>query len=158
MSGHGGYRSVYIPDDEDASVKEYIRMRDDHKADLTRLKQRIGAYCLHNGHSYDGTKWTLKHLRWLRTIELPSLLRETLDEYMASYDSLTARIDRLDARIEELADVAKYREKVKRLTCFLGINTLCVVIDRKDRRFHPVCQGQYLWFLSRPGTWRRFQW
>ena len=125
--GHGGYHSVYIPDDEDAAVKEYIRMRDDHKADLTKVKQRIGAYCLHNGHYYEDTKWTLKHLRWLRTIELPGLLRETLDEYLASYDTLVAKIERLDARIDELASLAKYQEHVRKLTCFLGIKVHCAL-------------------------------
>ena len=133
--GHGGYHSVYIPDDEDAAVKEYIRMRDDHKADLTRIKQRIGAYCLHNGYYYEGTKWTLKHLRWLRTLALSDLLRETLDEYLASYDTLVAKIERLDTRIDELASVSKYQEKVKRLSCFLGIKThsaLSLVVETGD--------------------------
>lgn len=110
-------------------------MRDDHKADLTKIKQRIGAFCLHNGRYYDGTKWTLKHLRWLRTVEFPSLLRETLDEYMASYDTLVAKIERLDARIDELASVSKYQEKAKRLSCFLGIKThsaLSLVVETGD--------------------------
>jgi len=28
---YGGYHAVYIPTEEDDSVKEYLRMRDDHK-------------------------------------------------------------------------------------------------------------------------------
>ena len=46
---------------------------------------------------------------------------------MASYDTLAARIERLDARIDELAGMAKYKEKVKKLTCFLGIKTHCAL-------------------------------
>jgi transposase len=133
--GHGGYHSVYIPDEEDASVKEYIRMRDDHKSDLTKLKQRIDAFCLHNGRYYEKQNWTLQHMKWLRTVSLPPLVREALDEYLASFDNLTAKIERLDNRIEELAGLTKYREKVKRLICLLGVKThtaLSLIVETGD--------------------------
>ena len=35
----GGYHSVYIPTGEDDAVKEYLRMRDDHKLAQKRIKQ-----------------------------------------------------------------------------------------------------------------------
>ena len=35
------YKSVYVPDEEDDAVKEYIRMRDDVKAHLKETKQQI---------------------------------------------------------------------------------------------------------------------
>ncbi len=133
--GHGGYHAVYIPDEEDAAVKDYIRMRDDHKSDLAKVKQRIDGFCLHNGRCYEKTKWTMLHVRWLRTVSLSPLLRETLDEYLASYDNLCATINRLDSRIEELAEQAKYQEKVKKLKCFLGIKThtaLSLVVETGD--------------------------
>ena len=41
----------------------------------------------------------------------------------ASYDYLTAKLERIDKRIEELADDEAYRENVSRLKCFLGIKT-----------------------------------
>ena len=133
--GHGGYHAVHVPDEDDAAVKDFIRMRDDHKDDLKKLKQRIGAFCLHNGHFYADNKWTIKHVKWLRTLELSSLLRETLNQYMASYDILVDTIERLDARIEELAMQAKYHEKVKKLSCFLGIKThaaLSLIVETGD--------------------------
>ena len=80
------YHAVYIPTQEDASVKEYLRMRDDHKEALKKIKQPINVLCLRHGHHYEGTTWTIKHVTWLRKLELPSLYRETLDEYMASFD------------------------------------------------------------------------
>ena len=36
---YGGYHAVYIPTEEDDSVKEYLRMRDDHKLALKKIKQ-----------------------------------------------------------------------------------------------------------------------
>ena len=132
---YGGYHAVYIPTEEDDSVKEYLRMRDDHKDALKKIKQQINALCLRHGYHYDGTKWTIKHVTWLRTLELSPLYRETLNEYMASYDEQTAKIERFDKRIEEIAEQERYLEKVKRLGCFLGIKThtaLSLVVETGD--------------------------
>ena len=120
---YGGYHAVYIPTEEDAAVKEYLRMRDDHKLALKKVKQQINAFCLRHGYHYEGTKWTLAHLKWLKKLELKGLYRETLEEYMASYEEQTAKIERFDRRIEEIAAQERYQEKVKRLGCFLGIKT-----------------------------------
>ena len=43
---YGGYHPVYIPTGEDDAVKEYLRMRDDHKLALKKLKQQINAFVL----------------------------------------------------------------------------------------------------------------
>ena len=132
---YGGYHAVYIPTQEDDSVKEYLRMRDDHKLALKKIKQQINAFCLRHGYHYDGTKWTIKHLKWIKSLEVGALYRETLDEYMASYEEQEAKIERYDKRIEEIAGEEKYQEKVKRLGCFLGIKThtaLSLLVETGD--------------------------
>ena len=132
---YGGYHAVYIPTQEDNSVKEYLRMRNDHKLALKKIKQQINAFCLRHGYHYDGTKWTIKHLKWIRTLDVSALYRETLDEYMASYEEQEAKIERFDKRIEEIAGQEKYQEKVKRLGCFLGIKThtaLSLLVETGD--------------------------
>lgn len=132
---YGGYRPVYIPTEEDDSVKEYLRMRDDHKITLKKIKQQINAFCLRHGCHYDGTRWSLRHMRWLRKLELSPLHRETLEEYLASYDEQTAKIERFDRRIEELAAQKSYKEKAKKLGCFLGIKThtaLSLIVETGD--------------------------
>lgn len=136
---YGGYHAVYVPTEEDDSVKEYIRMRDDHKTALKKIKQQINAFCLRHGHHYTQSKWTLAHWRWLKKLELSGLYREVLNEYMTTYEEQTAKIDRLDQRIEELAAQEKYAEKVKKLGCFLGIQThtaLSLIVETGDfKRF-----------------------
>lgn len=136
---YGGYHAVYIPTEEDDSVKEYLRMRDDHKLALKSVKQQINAFCLRHGYKYEGTKWTIAHLKWLRKLDVRGLNRETLDEYMATYEENEAKIERYDKRIEEIAEQENYREKVKKLECFLGIKThtaLSLIVETGDyRRF-----------------------
>ena len=136
---YGGYHAVYIPTEGDDSVKEYLRMRDDHKLALKKIKQQVNAFCLRHGFQYNGTKWTIKHLKWLRSLEPGGLYRETLDEYMVSYEEQEAKIERFDRRIEEIAGQEEYQEKVKRLGGFLDIKThtaLSLVVETGDfKRF-----------------------
>ena len=76
------YKAVYIPDDKDEDVRDFIRMRDDHKTALKQIKQQLNAFCLRHGHHYDKAKWTGLHLNWLRTfdmvISIPSRLASKL--------------------------------------------------------------------------------
>lgn len=131
------YNQVYVPSDEDNAVKEYIRMRDDQNLALKKIKQQILAFVLRQGKRYDGGKhhWTAAHLDWLRTLELGELSRETLNEYLVTYTYLTDKIERLDARIQELASGARYADKVGKLSCFIGVKThtaLSIVVEVGD--------------------------
>ena len=132
---YGGYHPVYIPTEQDDSVKEYLRMRDDHKKALKKIKQQIGMFCIRHGYYYEGSKWTIAHLKWLKKLVLTPMYQETLDEYLASYEEQTAKIERFDARIEEIAAQAEYVEKVQKLGCFLGIKThtaLSLIVETGD--------------------------
>jgi transposase len=136
---YGGYHPVYIPASEDDAVKEYVRMRDDHKLMLKKLKQQINAFVLRHGHQYIGAKWTARHVTWLRNLKLDPLYRETLDEYLASYGEQEAKIERYDKRIEEIAAEERYQENAKKLGCLLGIRThtaLSLIVETGDfKRF-----------------------
>ena len=135
------YSAVYVPDGEDNAVKEYLRMRDDQKHALKKIKQQITAFVLRLGKQYTGSKslWTENHLKWLRGLDLTLLEKETLQEYLITYDYLTDKLERLDARIEELARNERYGERVRRLGCFIGIKphtALSLLVEVGDfRRF-----------------------
>ena len=119
---YGGYHPVYIPTGKDDSVKEYLRMRDDHKIALKKLKQQINAFVLRHGYQYVGTKWTIRHITWLKKLQLDPIYRETLNE-------------RFDKRIEEIASEACYKDNVKKLGCLLGMRThtaLSLIVETGD--------------------------
>lgn len=147
---YGGYHAVYIPTEKDDSVKEYLRMRDDHKLALKKIKQQINAFCLRHGYHYPKTKWTQAHWKWLKDLEICELYRETLNEYMCSYEEQEAKIERFDKRIEEIAEQECYNEKVKKLSCFLGIKThtaLSLIVETGD--FERFAKGNtYAAFLG----------
>lgn len=122
---YGTYKRVYVPDDEDNAVKEYIRMRDDVKQHLKSTKQQIIAFTTRLGCQFDGKSyWTQKHLKWLRGLSFSNpILKEVLSEYLAVYDDLTAKLAHYDRRIEEFSHSERYEENVVKLQCFPGIAT-----------------------------------
>lgn len=131
------YSPVHIPTEQDEQVKEYLRMRNDHKTALKKVKQQILSFCLRHSYIYDGTKknWTRAHIQWLRELRPDGLYREILEEYLATFNLLTDKLDRLDKRIEELASGEVYQKKVKKLACFKGIKThtaLSVIVETGD--------------------------
>lgn len=131
------YSEVYVPDEEDNAIKEYIRMRDDQKLMLKKIKQQILALVLRCGKRYEGGKsyWTIAHIKWLRSLDLKGLNKETLAEYLVTYDYLEEKLERLDKRIEELASGDKYKETVKHMECFIGVKThtaLSMIVEIGD--------------------------
>ena len=122
---HNSCSYVHVPDRDDEQIKDYIRMRDDHKSALTKVKQQIIAFCTRHGHKYPGkSNWTTRHIKWLYDLKLDPLDTEILNEYMTTYEYQVNRIDQFNDRIEELASMDAYNEKVNRLRCFLGIETV----------------------------------
>lgn len=134
------YSPVHIPTAQDEQVKEYIRMRSDHKLALKKIKQQISSFCLRHNLRYDGrSSWTAAHLRWLKALKPEGLYEEILKEYLLTLENLTDKIERLDRRIEELSSDRKYQEDVKKLSCFLGVQTqtaLSTIVEVGDfKRF-----------------------
>ncbi len=122
----GTYSEVYVPTAEDESVKEYIRMRNDHKKALKVAKQQILAFLLRHGYRYEAGKkyWTQIHENWLKSLDMGGTLQEILAEYLVTYEYLRDKVERMDERIEELASGERYQEDVKKLTCLIGVRTL----------------------------------
>ena len=137
---HHDYSPVHVPTAKDEETKEYLRMRDDHKLALKKVKQQILSFCLRHSLVYQGgNHWTRAHLKWLRELKLEGLYQEILEEYLLTYSTLEDKLERLDKRIEELAAGENYAERVHKLSCFLGIKTqsaLSIITETGDfKRF-----------------------
>ena len=142
---HHDYSPVHIPTKQDEQTKDYLRMRDDHRLALKRVKQQILSFCLRHNYRFNGTNnhWTQAHLAWLRSLKPDGLYEETLKEYLLTYDTLSDKLDRLDKRIEELAAGEAYRENVRKLSCFIGVKTitaLAVLTEVGDFQRFPTAQ------------------
>ena len=134
------YSPLHVPNASDEEVKEFLRMRDDHKLALKKVKQQILAFCLRHNYRFDGNShWTAAHINWLKSLTPEALYKEILDEYLLTYTILSDKLERLDKRIEELAAKDEYKEAVRKLCCFIGVKThtaLSVIVEVGDfKRF-----------------------
>ncbi|MDO5123007.1 MAG: IS110 family transposase [Erysipelotrichaceae bacterium] len=131
------YSEVYMPDEEDEAVRDYIRMREDHRKQLRVIKQQISALTNRHGFKFTEGKnyWTQKHLKWLKGLPIEGIGKETIDSYLLSYETVSDRIAQMDKKIEEIAEQDRYREAVHRLICFKGVKTLtalAVIVEIGD--------------------------
>ncbi|WP_155287399.1 IS110 family transposase [Lacticaseibacillus zhaodongensis] len=122
------YAEVYVPDNQDIEVKEYIRMRNDFCSALKRVKQQLSSLLLRQGFHYvEGSAWTEKHLKWIKGLKVSPLLRTTIDEYVAQLEEFAEKIKRFDQELDEIAHNDRYAEKVGELQCFKGIATTAAI-------------------------------
>ena len=140
------YSPVHVPTTEDDAVKEYIRMRDDIKADLKRIKQQIIAFCTRHGFIYEGKSyWTQIHIKWLESLVFENeIYKETLQEYLILYYTLDEKIAVYDKRIEDISNLERYQDNVRKLSCFRGIAThtaMSLIVEVGD--FHRFRTAQH---------------
>lgn len=121
----GTYKEVQMITGRDEEIKEYIRMLDDHKSALKKIKQQINAFVLRHGKSYGKeSKWTQAHIKWLNELELKPNFKIILDEYLLTHNQLQEKIDKFSKEIENYSQEKKYKEKADKLKCFIGIKTI----------------------------------
>lgn len=141
---------VRVPESGDMEIRDYIRMRDDHKLALKKVKQQILSFCMSHGYRCESRNWTIVHIQWLRTFKCTCIHREIINEYLLTFDYLTDKLERLESRIQELSEGDKYKEDVHNLSCLLGIKTigaLSVLVETGDFSRFPSAQ-KYASFLG----------
>ena len=131
-----GYKPVHIPTLQDEQIKNLLRMIDDHKVMLKKVKQQILSFCLKNGYEYSGKgHWNNAHLKWLKELQPSGLDEFTLTSYLTTYYTICGYIDSFINKIEELAKLPDYKESVEKLSCFLGIKTytaMSIIVEVSD--------------------------
>jgi len=126
----GELTPITVPDEAAEAARDLVRCREDVREDLLRWRHRLVKFLARHGHVYrDGRHWTQRHWTGLRgqRFALPALQR-TYAEYRFTVEQLLARVAELDREIATLAETAPYRERVGRLRCFRGIDTLAAMI------------------------------
>lgn len=122
----GQLTGIYIPTEQDESVRDYLRMYEALRGDLRICKQRILQFLLRRSIRYQGGgPWTVKHRHWLSTLEFGQPRdRQTLDMYLSQMQELEAKCSEAAAEVETIAAQDCYSQQTKKLTAFKGIKTL----------------------------------
>jgi transposase len=124
----GDIVEVAVPTVEQEAARDLVRARDAARADLLRARHRLSKLLLRHGLVYSGgTTWGADHDRWLRAqrpgLDLPGA-QAAFDTSYEQVGFVTARRDRLDTQIRELAADSEYLPVMRRLECLRGICTL----------------------------------
>jgi transposase len=122
----GELPAVTVPSVDQEAARDLVRAREDCRGDLMRARHRVSKLLLRQGIVYsDGQAWTGRHDRWLRQQRFDTMT--TQRAFDSGYDTVlgvTARRDRLDKAIVELAGDSEFTPVVRRLSCLRGISTL----------------------------------
>jgi transposase len=122
----GEVTAVAVPTVAQEAARDLVRAREDSRGDLMRARHRLSKLLLRQGIVYcDGQAWTERHDRWLRRQRLdnPATAMAFESDYEAVL-AVTARRDRLDKAILEMAADCEFTPLVRRLGCLRGVSTL----------------------------------
>lgn len=122
----GEITPVAVPSLEQEAARDLVRAREDCRGDLMRARHRLSKLLLRHGIVYSGGQaWTDAHDRWLRQQRFDN--RATRMAFESDYDTVlavTARRNRLDTAIGEMAAGSEFTPLARRLACLRGVSTL----------------------------------
>jgi transposase len=122
----GQVTAVTVPSVAQEAARDLVRAREDARGDLMRARHRLSKLLLRQGIVYDGgNAWTRVHDTWLRQQRFDN--RATTMAFESDYDTVlavTARRNRLDTAITELAADSEFTPVVHRLACLRGVSML----------------------------------
>lgn len=169
----GMLTNIHIPELEDELDRTLIRSRSYLMGQHRSLKRHIVAVAKQIGWHYrDETEekasyWTEKHREWLRgkLKEAPESVKMNFHILLSQLDQLESHIEGYEKKITKVAETKKYKERVKSLICYRGINVLSAMVILTElgdiRRFkHPKQIVSYIGMdiaeYSSGGKERRF--
>lgn len=119
---------VHPPTPAEEAVRDLCRARDDAREDLQRCRHRLSKWFLRRGLHFSGRNWTRAHRQWIESHawEHPAE-HAVVGDYMLALDQAEGRLKALDVRLGETAEIEPYREPVRWLRCFRGIDTLTAI-------------------------------
>jgi transposase len=132
---------VHAPTEEEESVRDLCRCREDAKHDQTRAKNRLMKFLFrHDMHFSEGGAWTQRYWKWLRSLRFENAVQQyVFEEYLLGVEQRQERVDAIEEKLAAVAVEEPYREPVAHLRCFRGIDTvtaMTVVAELHDiRRF-----------------------
>lgn len=126
----GELEAIYVPEPEDESIRDLARAREDVKRARQKIRQQVHALLLRHGHRYAGKcAWTRAHRRWIsdRTLDHPAQ-KIALEEYLATLDEATSRLERIEAALVGLAASWRFAPVVAALQALKGIDRIAAIL------------------------------
>lgn len=132
------YSQVHLPSPEIEALKEYTRARNSKVRMFKKAKQELLSFLLRTGKTYpeSGNYWTERFFKWIKTVQFQEeWMQESFNEYLSEVYSLKAKVEHMDEKIREIAELEIIKDKVDKLVCFSGIDyqtAVATVVEIND--------------------------
>jgi transposase len=126
----GDLEAIYIPEATDEAIRDLCRARTDAVDDQRRARQRLKAFLLQHGYSYQGkAHWGQAHMRYLRELVLPHpAMKAILEEGLMAVNDAGARVTRCEATMADLLETWRLKPAVDALMAFKGFQIVAAMI------------------------------
>ena len=118
--------TVRVPTREEEGCRDLCRLRGAAVFDRGRARQRLGSLLLRRHLVYrDGSTWTLKHRRWLRSLSFDDPgTQATFAHLLASVEERELRVSAIETDLAEFFARGLFVDEVARLAAYRGIDQL----------------------------------
>lgn len=125
----GELTAVTIPEEHVEALRDLERARGDAKADERTARQRLDKFLLRHSRIWSGgTRWTHKHLAWIRSQTFAEKAQQrTLEAYLLALDQASGRVEQLTTDIEELVANSALAPLVTALQALKGVQLITAV-------------------------------
>ena len=127
QSRSGDLTAVWVPGQEQEAIRDLTRARQDMKGIETKARQRLGAFLLRHGRTYEGGKshWTQMHFRWLETVKFDSPIQQiVLQEYIDAVKAAQRRVSALEQQMRQALEGWSLRAVVEALMALRGVSLI----------------------------------
>jgi transposase len=121
---------VTIPAAQTEAMRDLERAREDAIQVERVARQQLDKFLLRHGCRWsEGSKWTLKHWKWIKLQAFPEeASRRVLSDYLHTLDQASVRVQRLTADISELVERWTLGPLVRALHALRGVDLVTAVV------------------------------
>lgn len=121
----GDLATIHVPDESSEAMRDLLRSREDAKRAQLRARHQLSKFLLRHGRRWPKNNWTKAHIEWVeqQVFDHPAQAR-VLQESLHAVNEATARIERYDALLEELAPTTQQADLIEALQAFRGVKLL----------------------------------
>jgi transposase len=123
----GELTAVWVPDQEQESIRDLTRAREDMKAMERQARQRLNAFLLRHGKVYESgkSKWTQAHFRWLERVKFEVPVQQIVfEEYVGAIKQAQQRVSGLEDEMLKVMGGWSLAPVVEALMALRGIKLI----------------------------------
>jgi len=126
----GELTSVWVPDQAQEAIRDLTRAREDMKAIERQTRQRLSAFLLRHGRTYESgkSKWTQAHFRWMERIKFEIPVQQIVfEEYKDAVKQSQARVAGLEEQMHHSLKAWQLAPVVEALMALRGIKLVAAM-------------------------------